>query len=125
MTQYDPFPDQGEVVFARPILAVSFLLSSHSGAVIPHHPRRLVTPSQWSRVVAVHRCEEPSSWHVNGPMYQGGLGWLHSTWLAYRAPWMPWNAAMASPQEQAWAMVRFVSTTLHWWPDSLGCTGGY
>jgi hypothetical protein len=38
---------------------------------------------------------------------------------------MPWNMAMATPQEQAWAMVRFVTTTLHYWPDAAGCTGGY
>ena len=106
----------------RPILALSFLLSSHAVGTRPH---RLVQPSVWLKVVRVHRCEEPMSWKVNGPTYQGGLGWLHSTWMAYRAPWMPVNMAAASPEMQAWAMLRFVTRTLHWWPDQLTCTGSY
>ena len=112
-------------MFARPILALSFLLSSHSAFAVHHPPRHLVSPSEWSKVVRVHRCEEPSSWHVNGPMYQGGLGWLHSTWLAYKAPGMPRWMDQATPQQQAWAMVRFVQRAQHWWPDQTGCTGGY
>ena len=110
-------------MYARIAFSVlsSIGLSHHAAAL----HRDAVPHSDWSRVVAVHRCEEPSSWHVNGPMYQGGLGWLHSTWLTYRASWMPWDMAMATPQEQAWAMVRFVTTTLHYWPDASGCTGGY
>ena len=110
-------------MYARIVFSLlSSIGLSHHVAVVH---RDLVSRSDWSRVVEVHRCEEPSSWHVNGPMYQGGLGWLHSTWLTYRASWMPWDMAMATPQEQAWAMVRFVTTTLHYWPDAIGCTGGY
>lgn len=94
-------------------------------AVGPH--ARLVTPAQWSRVVRVHRCEG-DSWRSSGPLYQGGLGWRPATWLAYRAPWMPLSAAQATPQEQAWAMVRFVERTLHYWPDQgwpRWCGTGY
>ncbi len=87
----------------------------------------LVTPAQWAKVARVHRCEG-DAWHQSGPLYQGGLGWRHATWLAYRAPWMPLSAARATPQEQAWAMVRFVGETLHYWPDQgwpLWCGSGY
>lgn len=76
----------------------------------------------------VHFCEENvvNGWHVNGSEYQGGLGWLHQTWLEWRAPSFPLNAALATPEQQAWAMERFVGAVLHGrWPDQLQCTGGY
>ena len=110
----------------RVSLALSFLLSSLLVAT-PASARNLVSASDWSRVMRVHHCEE-SSWHVAGPIYQGGLGWLHSTWLAYRGPGTPLWANLASPQEQAWAMVRFVHKTLHYWPHQgwpTSCGSGY
>jgi len=33
--------------------------------------------------------------------------------------------ADATPQQQAWAMAHFVGAVLHFWPDQVGCTGGY
>ena len=108
------------------ISVLSFCLSSLLIAT-PASAQHLVTSRSWHRVEKVHRCESPT-WHDNGPTYQGGLGWLHSTWTAYRAPWMPLNMARATPQEQAWAMVQFVQRTLHYWPHQgypLTCGGGY
>lgn len=91
-------------------------------------PRRhLVSALDWSRVVKVHRCEQPASWHVRGT-YSGGIGWLPATWAAWRAPWMPVRMDLATPQEQAWAMVRFVQGVLHYWPDQgwpVWCSGPY
>ena len=82
----------------------------------------------------VHNCEEPS-WHVSGSIYSGGLGWMIGLWTIWRAPWMPATAAAATPEEQAWAMRRFIDHTqlkwrgrlmpVGWWPDQHGCTGGY
>jgi hypothetical protein len=72
-------------------------------------------------------CEQ-RNWHADGPTYFGGLGWLWSTWQAYRAPWMPVNMADATPAEQAWAMVRMVGETLHYWPHQTypaSCGAGY
>ncbi len=88
----------------------------------------LVSAADWARVVRVHECEEPSSWHVRGGTYAGGLGFTLSTWTTWRAPWMPVSMSAASPQEQAWAMVRFVGAVLHYWPDQSWpafCSGGY
>ena len=109
---------------------ISLVLSLFASSLLvatPASAHRLVSPSDWSRVMKVHRCEE-SSWTVSGAVYQGGLGWLHSTWLRYRAPWMPTWANLTTPQEQAWAMVRFVNETLHYWPHQgwpRTCGAGY
>jgi hypothetical protein len=91
-------------------------------AVTPH---RLVPPSIMAKVERVHVCEESGDWFVHGPKYFGGLGWLGATWNTYRAPSMPSRADLATPQEQAWAMWRFVRANGNWWPDQSGCTGSY
>ena len=96
------------------------------GAASPSR-RRLVSALDWSRVERVHRCEQPASWHVQGT-YPGGLGFMPSTWAAWRAPWMPVRMDLATPQEQAWTMVRFVQGALHYWPDQgwpAWCSGPY
>lgn len=96
----------------------------------PHHiirPHSLVTPLVMRLTMNVQRCEEGHwGWHINGSKYQGGLGWLHATWLNWRRADFPMNMALATPQQQAWAMLRFVNGLLHgWWPDNPSCTGGY
>lgn len=92
-----------------------------------HVRHALVSAVIMQRTARVQACEEGHwGWHVNGSKYQGGLGWLHATWLAYRSPHFPLNMADATPQQQAWAMAHFVAHVLHgWWPDQTGCTGGY
>lgn len=87
-------------------------------------PVHLVTPLQWAHVSSVHVCEG-DAWNLAGSTYRGGLGWRPATWLTYRSPWMPTDAADATPQMQALAMVHFVSRTLHYWPDWPSCDGGY
>ncbi len=107
-------------------LSISVLSSCLSLLVAAPHAH-LVTPAQWAKVIRVHHCEG-DPWHLAGPTYQGGLGWRPATWLSYRAPWMPTSASLATPQEQAWAMVRFVARTLHYWPDQSWpavCGTGY
>ena len=76
----------------------------------------------------VNRCEESGDWHVAGPTYFGGIGWLWATWQQWRQPSDPLNMAQATPQEQARAMARFVGHAMGgWWPDQPAgnCTGGY
>jgi hypothetical protein len=86
------------------------------------HP--LVPSSVFAKVLRVHHCEEPS-WHVEGGQYRGGLGWLDATWQRYRLPGFPAHADLATPQQQARAMLRFITVAEHgWWPDQNGCTGG-
>lgn len=80
-----------------------------------------------AKTIRVHVCEERGhGWHVDGPTYFGGLGWLAATWTEFRAPSFPVSMADATPQQQAWAMAHFVGATMGgWWPDQSGCTGGY
>ena len=89
--------------------------------------RRIVSPVIMQRTVKVMKCEG-GNWHANGSLYQGGLGWLHSTWLRFKAPTFPDNMAQATPQQQAWAMAHFVGAVLHYWPHQdypFQCGGGY
>lgn len=72
----------------------------------------------------VHLCEEGGyGWHVDGPTYFGGLGWLWATWQTYRASWMPRSMADATPLEQAWALGRFAAR--NGMPDLNGTCHGY
>ena len=126
------------------ILTLSPIHEVHH-AEVPHHPRvthrvlpvrhaqrvhhgghSLVSAQVMALTSNVNRCEESGDWHVNGPTYFGGLGWLWATWQEWRQPTDPLNMAYATPQEQARAMARFVGHVMGgWWPDSHGCTGGY
>jgi hypothetical protein len=81
-----------------------------------------VSPANMAKVLKVHHCEE-TSWNVNGSEYQGGLGWLHATWLEFRLPSFPMSAAQATIQQQAFAMVRFAAK--YGWPDQEGNCYGY
>ena len=117
-------------------LLVSSILTLHGPIVVSHpslsnsmRPIAVSHPSlsnsmihvshiQEERVLVVHHCEEPL-WNVNGLSYQGGLGWLHATWLTFRLPWMPLNMAYASITEQSIAMIRFANR--YGWPDLSGC----
>ena len=84
-------------------------VSRHSAASRRRSPRPLVSRAIWVKVYKVHECEESASWHVPGPLYFGGLGWLWSTWQQWRSPGDPINMANATPMEQARAMYRFVT----------------
>ena len=106
-------------------LIFALLITAAPAAAAAHHTTRLVSPAIFAKVLRVHNCEEPS-WNVNGPTYAGGLGWRIATWSAYRLAWMPSSAAKASPQEQARAMLHFVTVAEHGiWPDQNGCSGSY
>ena len=106
-------------------LALSFSLAVPSSAASTHH-RNLygMKPGMMSPVERVHHCEEPA-WNVDGPVYSGGLGWLHATWAMFRKPWWPADMANASPFMQGNAMWRFIWYYHIPWPDQHGCTGGY
>lgn len=90
-------------------LALVFCLMPHvahnSSASSLHVSKALMNQARW-----VNHCEENGyGWHVNGSEYQGGLGWLHATWLQFKTPGMPVNMADASPLEQAFALSRFAA----------------
>ena len=84
-----------------------------------------MTPALMVRGERVNVCEEGGNWHVDGSVYQGGLGWLHATWLEFRLPGMPLWADDATPRAQVRAMYRFIAHYHIAWPDQHGCTGGY
>ena len=124
----------------RIALAITVVLSMANGSALvagaSTRPLDLVSPLVMARTVNVARCEEGGDWQISGWKYAGGLGWEWATWLAWKAPWMPASMADATPEEQAWAMVRFIDRgprlKYHgmlmphgWWPDQVGCTGGY
>lgn len=87
-------------------------------ALLLHSTHMYLNKTIWREIMHVHSCEEPR-WNVNGPLYQGGLGWLHATWLRFRAPWMPMWANLATVREQVIAMARFVH--VYGMPDLRGC----
>lgn len=104
------------------VLVVGSSLTASAG-----QRHRLIPASIMRKVDRVHVCEEgQAGWHVDGPIYFGGLGWLAATWQRYRAPSFPASMADATPEQQAWAMAHLVGSLFHgWWPDQAGCTGGY
>ena len=103
------------------IISSTCLVATSSSASSATHP--LVTTTIMAKVLRVHNCEEPS-WFVNAGQYKGGLGWLDATWLTYRLPGFPRYAFQATIQQQARAMVHFVTVAEHgWWPDQLVCHG--
>ena len=76
---------------------------------------------RWTRVAI---CEEGGWRNAHGPTYFGSLGWLQSTWDAFRGPGFPARADEASITQQIWAAQRFAGY-YHLVPDQHGCTGGY
>jgi hypothetical protein len=62
------------------------------------HARRL-TPrnSVWDRLA---KCETGGNWKHRNSTYQGGLGFYHGSWDAYRPRRFPRDADLASREEQ-------------------------
>lgn len=86
---------------------------------------RLVSDAILQKTIRVHNCEEPV-WNVNAGEYKGGLGWLDATWLEYRLPGFPRYAWQATVQQQARAMLHFVTVAEHgYWPDQNGRCASY
>jgi hypothetical protein len=106
------------------IVIIFQLLLLHPASATTH---RLVSPAIFAKVLRVHNCEEEGNWFVHGPSYFGGLGWQLATWLQYRLPGFPPRPDLATPQEQARAMLHFVVVGEHgWWPDQVpGVCHGY
>lgn len=70
-------------------------------------------------------CEEGGDWSYSGSTFDGGIGFLHATWIEFkRSPDPAWMHS-ASPYEQSralFALVRHYGIAM---PDQAGCTGGY
>lgn len=118
-------PAWGDTTTTLPITTTTWTFIGPSRTVWPS----LVSSAIWHKVMRVHICEEGNgrgSWHINGSTYAGGLGWMLATWAQWRRHDFPLSAANATPQQQAWAMQRFVAHAMGgWWPDQPHCTGGY
>lgn len=62
--------------------------------------------SDYMTFIRIGRCEQPGRgqygirWDHTGPKYEGGLGFWHGTWDAWRPKHYPGNAGWASPQMQ-------------------------
>lgn len=85
-----------------------------------------VSPALMAQARWVNHCEEngqPNPWHIAGPTYYGGLGWLNATWQEFKAPSMPHLMSSATPMEQAWALGRFAH--VYGMPDQNGTCHGY
>ncbi len=100
-------------------------VARYRAAPRPVAVRPLVSRLIMAMTERVHVCEEGGyGWHVNGPTYFGGLGWLWVTWQTYRRADFPRSMADATPAQQAWAMAHFAR--VYGWPDQDGCwAGGY
>lgn len=120
------------------VLAAPFGISTTSATTTAHvrhhspHRRVVRRPDHYgisrgmmAEVRRVNVCEEGGDWHVNGPEYFGGLGWLAATWAEFREHAWPSDMADAPPYMQANAMFRFVWHYGIAMPDQAGCTGSY
>ncbi|HVB27692.1 MAG TPA: transglycosylase family protein [Mycobacteriales bacterium] len=71
----------------------------------PAHPRRPGPPhvayGVWDRLA---QCETGGDWRWGSqfvsPVYEGGIGFARSTWIAYRLPGYPWQAWRATRDQQ-------------------------
>jgi hypothetical protein len=115
----------------RTLTSIAFVLSitcAFTQSVIAGADQHRLVPNgifQMATRVAV--CEE-GGWSraddAHGSKYYGNLGWLDATWQRYKMPGFPPRADEATPQQQARAMLHFVTVAEHgWWPDQYGCHG--
>jgi hypothetical protein len=69
-------------------------------------------PARHALWVRIGRCEQPGrgykgiNWSHQGPTYQGGLGFWHGTWDAFKVKGMPDNAGDATWRQQMWVANR-------------------
>ena len=85
-----------------------------------------VSQGQMNQARWVNHCEEQGQknpWHVNGPTYFGGLGWLWATAQEFKQPSWPSNMALWTPQMQAWALYQFAAK--YGMPDQNHTCHGY
>jgi hypothetical protein len=80
-----------------------------------------VTPEEraaWSRV---NVCEESGNWHVDGPIYGGGLGISRVNWAAYGGFAEFGDETWATPDQQITIAMRIQPDP----PDQSGCDGSW
>lgn len=69
-------------------------------------------PARHDLWIRIGRCEQPGRgyggvyWSHPGPSYQGGLGFYHGTWDAFKVKGMPDNAGDATWRQQMWVANR-------------------
>ena len=59
--------------------------------------QRLAFPPVWDRLA---RCETAGNWRHHNSTYQGGLGFYHGSWDAYRPRGFPTEAHLATREQQ-------------------------
>lgn len=109
-------------------LSLLFTLSLWGSPASASVHSRLVTARAMQIATKVAVCEE-GGWgavhNAHGPTYYGNIGWLDATWLMFRRHDFPRRMDYATPQEQAWALLRMLGYYRMSAPDQRGCTGGY
>jgi Transglycosylase-like domain len=80
-----------------------------------------VTPEERAAWSLVNQCEESGNWHVQGSVYQGGLGISVVNWAAFGGLASFGPEWAASPDEQIMVAERIQ----HDPPDQHGCSGGW
>jgi hypothetical protein len=82
-----------------------------------------VTDAQRAAWSKVNVCEEGGNWHVQGSMYQGGLGISVTNWVAYGGLRDFGPEWAASPDQQIIVAMRIEGNG--YVPDQYGCSGGW
>jgi hypothetical protein len=93
------------------------------GAGVPTTLAPSLPPGVMARWIRVHRCEQPSTWHDNGPIYGGGLGISRRSWAGYGGLRDFGDEANATPTQQVIVARRIEGTS--YVPDQAGCSGSW
>lgn len=86
------------------------VLRKHGTTIAEQSKKRL--PAHHDLWIRIGRCEQPGRgykgiyWSHPGPTYQGGLGFYHGTWDAFKVKGMPDNAGDATWRQQMWVANR-------------------
>lgn len=91
-------------------------VSAFAGPISPETPESHIAkkrlPARHDLWIRIGRCEQPGRgykgiyWSHPGPTYQGGLGFYHGTWDAFKVKGMPDNAGDATWRQQMWVANR-------------------
>src|ERR1700691_645326 len=105
---------------SRTLISIAFVLSISSvftqSVTAGADQHRLVPPRIFVMATNVATCEE-GGWapvdDAHGPKYFGNVGFLDATYQANKLPGYPSRMDLATPQQQARVLLRFVHRTLH------------
>jgi hypothetical protein len=55
---------------------------------------------EWTRIAVCESGQDPPNWRHDSGTYQGGLGFYHGSWDAFRPAGFPAEAYLATPLQQ-------------------------